>query len=150
MIRKSMMGAMLTVVALAGCQTSQEAARNMQNRWIGMPADSFFVENGPPVSTFQRDNGGEIYTWRGGEKTSVTPAQFRSTVQPAKPSIHDRGYTAPRPTVVTTYQPERRYDYVCEAQIVADAQGIIEAVRISRDTDGVGLSFSRCAELFAQ
>lgn len=143
-----MRGSILTValagLALAGCQTTEEAARNIQNRWLGQPADSFFVANGPPVSSFSRDNGGQIYTWRGGEHTSVTPAQMRTTIQQGKPAPFQRS------SVISTYQPAQRHDYVCEAQIAVDPAGVIESVRISRDTDGVGFSLSRCAEVFGE
>ena len=136
--------------ALAGCQTTKQAAQALENRWIGQPADSFFVANGPPVSEFPRDAGGSIYTWRGGEATSYLPAQWH-TPAPKPAAGNQSAFSAfnsrPYPVLV---QPARRFDYYCEAQIVADASGVIENIRISRDSDGRGLSFSRCAELFSK
>ena len=131
--------------ALAGCQTTEKAAQTLKSEWIGQSADSFFVQNGPPVTGFPRDNGGQIYTWRGGEATSVRPGSFQTRTVPTQ-TLDGRRTT----TTTTTYQPPRQFNYVCEAQIVADPQGIIESIRISRDSDGMGLSFSRCAELFAR
>lgn len=132
-------------VALAGCQTTQKAAETLRSDWVGQSADSFFVTNGPPVTSFPRDNGGQIYTWRGGEATSVRPGSFQTRTVPTQTLDGRRTMTT-----TTSYQPPRQFNYVCEAQIAADPQGIIESIRISRDSDGMGLSFSRCAELFAR
>lgn len=131
--------------ALAGCQTTQKAAETLRSDWVGQSADSFFVANGPPVTGFPRDNGGQIYTWRGGEATSVRPGSFQTRSVPTQTLDGRRTMTT-----TTSYQPPRQFNYVCEAQIAADPQGIIETIRISRDSDGMGLSFSRCAELFAR
>lgn len=131
--------------ALAGCQTTQKAAESLRSDWVGQSADSFFVANGPPVTGFPRDNGGQIYTWRGGEATSVRPGSFQTRSVPTQTLDGRRTMTT-----TTSYQPPRQFNYVCEAQIAADPQGIIETIRISRDSDGMGLSFSRCAELFAR
>ncbi|MEN5083508.1 hypothetical protein ABE438_13580 [Bosea sp. TWI1241] len=132
-------------LAMAGCQTTQKAAETLRSEWIGQSADSFFVANGPPVTAFPRDNGGALYTWRGGEATSVRPASFQTRSVPTQTLDGRRTMTT-----TTTYQPPRQFNYVCEAQIAADPQGVIESIRISRDSDGMGLSFSRCAELFAR
>jgi hypothetical protein len=132
-------------VALAGCQTTQKAAETLRSDWVGQSADSFFVANGPPVTGFPRDNGGQIYTWRGGEATTTRPGSFQTRTVPTQTLDGRRTMTT-----TTSYQPPRQVNYVCEAQIAADPQGIIESIRISRDTGGMGLSFSRCAELFAR
>jgi hypothetical protein len=155
---KAMFSVIAAAVVLAGCQTTEQALQTARGKWIGRPADSFFVENGPPVSSFPRDTGGHIYTWRGGETSSVIPAQFQVQQGSTQSQWSHAGTgssttvtspNAPSPTTVT-YRPERRFNYVCEAQITTNAQGIIESVRISRDTDGVGFSFSRCSEVFAR
>jgi hypothetical protein len=155
---KAYLSAIAACLVLAGCQTTEQASRTVQDKWIGRPADTFFVENGPPVSSFARDTGGHIYSWRGGETSSVIPAQVQ-VQQGSNQSQWSRTTTggntvsttssSSTPTTVT-YRPERRFDYVCEAQITTNGAGIIEAVRISRDTDGVGLSFSRCSEVFSR
>mgnify|MGYP005849596035 CR=1 FL=1 len=162
----------LGALALAGCQTTEDAAVGLQSRWIGQPVDRFFVENGPPLSSFQLGDGSTIYTWRGGEMSYVQPAQVISTpVGPSQPltsttstrtttSRPAPGTTVTRttttsssfgltPTVTTVVQPARTVTLLCEAQITANPDGTITNVRISRDTEGDGFSLSRCADLFA-
>ncbi len=145
-MKTTMLAALLAATVLAGCQTTQEAAKAMQSEWIGERADSFFIANGPPVSSYPLDNGGQIHTWRGGEASTTTPGSFQTRQVP----VWTPAGQPPRTTTTTTYQPPRRNNYVCEAQIAADSEGIIRSIKISRDTDGMGLSFSRCAELFAK
>lgn len=167
-------GAMAVVacaLALGACKTTEEAARNVRGKWIGQRADAFFIENGPPVSSFELDGGGTIYTWRGGETSYVRPA--RVTTQPAFGSNNfstrsrttsatfetGPGSTVTRSRTTTTsfgyspqavlVQPAERVELVCEAQIATDTNGIITSVRINRDTEGAFLSLSRCADLFA-
>ena len=163
----------LVLVAAAGlsaCQTTQEVAENMRGEWIGQPVDSFFVMNGPPVSEYALSGGGTIYTWRGGEDSFTRPAQIRSTTvggqtfgssQTRSRTTHPGpGRTVTRSTTTSAsigfpgltqdviVRPAERVELVCEAQISVDDAGIIEQVRISRDTEGRGFSFSRCAEVF--
>jgi len=45
-------------------------------------------------------------------------------------------------------RPPQQVHLVCEAQITADDQGIIQSVRISRDTEGAVFSLSRCGDIF--
>ncbi|WP_349370920.1 hypothetical protein [Salinarimonas sp.] len=161
-------------VTLSACQTTQQAAERVQGKWIGQPVDAFFVENGPPVSSYALADGGLIYTWRGGEASFVRPAQVRTTpLAPSQPlmsrsrtttttSAPEPGTTVTRttttsasfgftpPAVTTVVRPAERVNLVCEAQITADAEGVIRAVRISRDTQGAFLSLSRCADIFQE
>lgn len=166
-------GAVLAAaVMLAGCKTTEEAAQAVRAKWIGQSIDRFFVENGPPVSSYALEGGGTIYTWRGGETSYVRPAQYqtqpafgaspirateKTTTVTASPSpgvtvtrstttSSSFGYTPP--SVTTMVRPAERVNLFCEAQITADEQGTIMAVRINRDTQGAALSFSRCAEIF--
>lgn len=144
-MKTGLMVVALAAVVLGGCKTTEEAANSMRSHWVGKPADTFFMSYGPPASEYDMDGGGRIYTWRGGEATSYRPGQFQTQRMPAwTPAGQPQ-----RMTTTTTYQPPRQINYVCEAQITANAQGIIQGIRISRDTDGQGLSFSRCAELFS-
>jgi len=161
--------ALAASVAVAGCKTTEEANKALRGKWIGQTADAFFIENGPPVSSYELDGGGVIYTWRGGETSYVRPArvQTQGTTQPLNRSqrtVTTVSNPAPGTTVTRTrttstsfgatmptsviVEPARRVDLFCEAQIATDAQGVITSVRINRDTEGAGLSFSRCAELF--
>jgi len=163
----------MTVLALGlgACQTTQDAARNVRVAWVGQPVDAFFVENGPPVSSYARRDGGAIFTWRGGEASYVVPAQVqrspgsaqplastsRTETRVSNPSLGTQvtrstttsfSFGVPQPSATQVIRPARRVELVCEAQIAVDDEGIIESVRISRDTQGEFLSFSRCADVF--
>jgi hypothetical protein len=167
-MNKVALTAVAVAVALAGCKTTEEAGKAVRGKWLDKPVDAFFVENGPPISSFPLEAGGTIYTWRGGETSYVRPAQFQT--RPAQPAF---GNTVTRTTTVNTgpgssvtrssttsfgvgtaptttmVRPAQRVELVCEAQIATDKEGKILSVRISRDTDGAGFSLSRCAEVFA-
>ncbi|HZH50341.1 MAG TPA: hypothetical protein VEZ16_00525 [Microvirga sp.] len=163
--------ALLAALTLAGCKTTEEAARSVRAKWIGEPIDRFFVENGPPVSSYALESGGTIYTWRGGEMDYVRPAQYSTqpgfsapmrisqkttsvtahpapgvTVTRTKTTSSSFGLSAP--PVTTMVRPPQHVHLECEAQITADEQGIIQAIRIARDTEGAGFSLSRCGEVF--
>lgn len=144
-MKLTVIAAMLATLALAGCKTTQEATKAVNQSWVGQTADSFFMQFGPPESSYDMDGGGRIYRWRGGDATSYQPGGFQTqrTVAPTFAGA------PPRVVTTTTYRPPVRHDYYCVAQITADAQGVIESIRISQDTDGRGLSMSRCAELFS-
>lgn len=164
----------LVMLAMAGCATTEEANKAMQSRWVGQPSDAFFAAYGPPIRSFPLNNGGAVYSWRGGETTRVIPAQYQ-TVQPAAPAAPLASNTQttttvsnpnPNTTVTRTttssmsiglptvqpqqvmVRPERVESLLCEAQITVDAGGVITNIQASRDTTGAGLSLSRCAEVF--
>lgn len=139
------LAALLAAVTIAGCKTTQEAAKAANQGWVGQPADTFFMQFGPPESSYDMDGGGRIYSWRGGDATSYRPGGFQ-TQRTVAPSFAG---APPRVVTTTTYRPPVRRDYYCVAQITADAQGVIRNIRISQDTDGWGFSLSRCAELFS-
>ena len=151
--------AALAAAVLAGCTTTEEANTVIQSRWIGQPAELFFTQYGPPISEFPMGSGNILYTWRGGDKTryiaptysTPTPAQTttRTETKETKP-----GVTVTRTTTTGIYQPQpqmisppRYEELFCELQITADPTQRIVAIRASNDTDGEGLSFSRCAEV---
>lgn len=144
-MKLTVLAAMLAAMAVAGCKTTHEAAKAVSQDWVGRSADSFFTTYGPPESSYDLDEGGRIYRWRGGDATSYQPGGFQ-TQRSVAPSFAG---APPRVVTTTTYRPPVRHDYYCVAQITADAQGVISSIRISQDTDGRGLSMSRCAELFS-
>lgn len=153
--------------ALSGCTTTEEANTAIQSRWTGQPADAFFTRYGPPVSRFPLNNGGAVYTWRGGEKTNYIPAQY------AQPSSDDDAFAksvtrtttrrdedGDRTTTTTTktsfgiadtsprmISPARTEELFCEVQISTGPDDRIVSIRASNDTTGAGLSLSRCAEV---
>ena len=59
----------LLTLALGACTTTEEAQQVLQSRWIGQPVDNFFMRYGPPYASYQMGNGGEVYSWHGGDKT---------------------------------------------------------------------------------
>ncbi|MCM2398847.1 hypothetical protein NBH19_22460 [Rhizobium sp. S95] len=146
-------------IVLSGCTTTEEANTVIQSRWVGQPVEVFFTQYGPPVSEFPMASGNVLYTWRGGDKTryiaptysTPTPAQTttRTETKETKP-----GVTVTKTTTTGIYQPQpqmisppRYEELFCELQITADPSQRIVAIRASNDTDGEGLSFSRCAEV---
>ncbi|SME96562.1 hypothetical protein SAMN02982989_0306 [Xaviernesmea oryzae] len=153
-------------VGIVGCTTTEEANKAIQSRWIGQPVDSFFTYYGPPVSTFPLNDGGTIYTWVGGETTRHIPAQYqtlpvndpnkitRTTTETRKNSDGSTTTTTrsssigvPQQTVTRMVSPARTEDLFCELQITAGPDKVIRMLRATNDTDGEGLSFSRCAEV---
>ncbi len=164
--------ATLAVLALTtGCVTTQEAERSMASRFIGQPSDAFFGAYGAPQSSFPLHNGNTLYTWRGGQTVYHLPAQYQTinppgagqgststkttthvshpapgqTVTETKTKSFSSGISIPQQVMVS---PPRDVSLFCEAQITVNPQGTITALRVTQDTDGAGLSLSRCAEVF--
>ena len=126
--------AALAAVAMAcGCTTTEEANKAIQSRWTGQPADMFFAQYGPPESVYRMTNGGNVYTWRGGDKTRYIPAQYERVETPAiarsvttevtngqvtKTSTSTVGVTVPgRERMIS---PARNEELFCEIQIATD------------------------------
>ncbi len=157
-------------ILLAGCQTTQQTASLLNEGWQGAPVDRFFARNGAPFDEFALSNGGTIYRWRGGEDT-ITIVE---TIRERDPFAEDRPrYRRPglprygldeRTGEMRRVFPRDPFDdedafsrertvsrterVFCEADIVTDRRKRIENIIIRADTRGVGVSSSRCAELF--
>lgn len=154
---------------LIGCTTTEEAQQVIQSRWVGQPIELFFTQYGPPYSQFPMQSGSVIYTWRGGDATRYIPATYTTPTQPDDPVIGRTTTTtkttetkkgekvtkttttsvsiaapAPQPQMIS---PPRYEKLFCELQITADTTQHIVAIRATNDTDGEGMSFSRCAEV---
>lgn len=162
------------LAALAGCVTTEQAQKAMDSRFIGQPSDVFFSQYGAPQSSFALNNGGTTYRWRGGETVIMIPAVYRTVDKPASGigannTKTTTTTTVSRPDTNTTVietnsssfnvnlsaspqqvlvSPARTEPVFCEAQIAVDAKGIITGIRVTQDTQGAGLSISRCAEVF--
>ncbi|NDW05453.1 hypothetical protein GTK09_13565 [Jiella sp. 40Bstr34] len=158
-MKKSMVMGVVALGLLAGCTTTEEANQAIQGRWIGQSSDAFFAQYGPPVSAFDLNNGGTVYTWQGGETERTVSAQYRDmTKQEREFEEKRRGSTIiniggnmgmdATPPGKVLLSPSRTEQLGCEAQISTNSAGIITTIRTSRDTDGEGFSFSRCAEVF--
>lgn len=151
--------ALAAVLMTGGCTTTEEANVAMRTDWVGRSSDDFFSAYGPPYQRYDRRDGGTIYSWRGGETERFVPAQF-STVgegreQKSTTVVTDARGRSVIETSTRTQEPQRimtapprSESLYCEAQITADADGIIRSIGATGDTDGEGLSFSRCGELF--
>ena len=143
---------------VAGCTTTEDAQRAMASRWPGQPVDSFFSAYGPPVSSYKLAGGRMIYTWRGGKVDKYIPPDYQIV---RRDPFYDPIYgpmSGPRfgprfgpwyddPQMVMV-SPGRDVRLQCEAQITVDKARIIEAISLSGDTEGDGISRSRCAEVF--
>lgn len=151
--------ALAAVLALGGCTTTEEANVAMRADWIGRSSDDFFSAYGPPNQRYDRQDGGTIYSWRGGETERFVPAQFTTVGEGRKRkstvvvtdadgnSVTETRTRSEEPERIMT-APPRSESLYCEAQITADEDGIIRSIGATGDTDGEGLSFSRCGELF--
>jgi hypothetical protein len=207
------------LLAIAGCQTTADAQNSISSSYVGTPADDFFARHGAPFSTYQRQDGGRMYSWRGGERTvSVAPpppppplpgfgqpafgqpafgqpafgqpafgqpfgtapfgqqATSQTIFADSRSRTSTQEYTRADGTRVTESQtrssgvnvgldPSRlagaalgtqpaarpqgqTRQLLCELSITADANNTITSISVQRDTQGVGASFSRCAEVF--
>jgi len=164
----------LLAPALAACTTTEEANKAIKSRFIGQPSDVFFSSYGAPISEFDLNNGGKVYRWRGGETSRTIPAEYMTVGNPSDPMAGKTNTktttTISQPNSSTTVtesrttsssvsfggfgpqqvmvRPARVEHLFCEAQITVEAGGTITNVEATRDTDGQGLSLSRCAEVF--
>jgi hypothetical protein len=157
---------------MAGCVTTEKAQNAMQDRFIGQPVEAFFSRYGMPQSTFPMSNS-TIYRWRGGETSIYVPAEYKkidlgsagnavskssSTTNVSRPSPN----TTVTETTTTNFSldvgallnpqalvtPAHTVKIFCEAQITVDSKGTITSIQATMDTQGAGLSLSRCAEVF--
>ena len=145
-------------VAVAGCTTTEDAQKSVAQRWPGQPVDSFFSAYGPPVSNYKLSGGRTIYTWRGGKLDKYIPPDYQIVRrdpfydpmlgprfgQPFGPRFGP-WYDDPQMVMVS---PGRDVRLQCEAQITVNKARIIETISLSGDTEGDGISRSRCAEVF--
>lgn len=166
------LGALLVaVLALSRCATTQDAEKALGAKYIGKSSDVFFSHNGPPKSYFELNNGGRVYTWRGGETMIVSPAETKviaaapagqttsssttttqsnpdpnTTVTKSTTTSFSVGTPGTATTVVT--KPGQKIPIYCEVQITTDPEGVVTDIRATGDTQSVGLVGTRCAELF--
>jgi hypothetical protein len=143
-----------TCLLMAGCTTTEDAQRSVAGRWPGQPVDSFFSAYGPPVSNYKLSGGRTIYTWRGGKLDKYIPPDYQIVRRDPfyDPMLGPRfgprfapWYDDPQMVMVS---PGRDVRLQCEAQITVNKARVIEAISLSGDTEGDGISRSRCAEVF--
>lgn len=158
------------VLALGACVTTQQAEKAVSDRYAGQPSDAFFARYGAPYSSFPLNDGGTVYRWRGGQTTVAPLPQSQPIAAPVAGAGTSSSHTStttshpsPGTTVTnsstTTFSagvvapqqllvPAPPVQVFCEADITVDATGRIRSIHTTQDTRGVGLSMSRCAELF--
>jgi hypothetical protein len=171
MKRAPVEGLLACLLVLSGCATTQDAEKHMGAKYIGKSSDAFFSHNGPPLSYFDMNDGGRLYTWRGGETTIVVAAETKTiaatpgtqattekttttqsqpdpntTVTKTTTTSFSVGSPAASTTVVT--KPAQHVPIYCEVQITTDDKGIITDIKATGDTQSLGLVGSRCAEIF--
>jgi hypothetical protein len=142
--------------ALAGCTTTEDANNAIRSQWIGQPSDAFFSRYGPPVRSYAMNSGGTIFTWHGGDTSRNVAPVYRDMTDAEKDAAKRNPTTiinigtsyqsAPPGQVLVT--PGRIDELSCEAQITTNESGVITDIKATRDSDGEGFSFSRCAEVF--
>jgi hypothetical protein len=146
--------ALLACLAVAACTTTEDAERSLAGTWPGRPADSFFAAYGPPAASYKLSDGRVIYTWRGGRLNKYIPPDYQIVRRdPFYDPMFSRRYGPgfdpwyddPQMVMVS---PGRDVTLQCEAQITVDRARIIQSIRLSGDTEGDGVSRSRCAEVF--
>ncbi|MFM2056626.1 MAG: hypothetical protein RLY71_1011 [Pseudomonadota bacterium] len=162
---------LLAAALLAGCSMAHYQARQnevhaaIRERFIGTASDAFFLAYGAPASSFALNSGGKIHRWRGGENTTVLPAQQESgdtllgvvTSQQRKTTsgsgrsttitdTHSKSWVLGGPETVTYGEVTIRQ--FCEMQLTVDTAGLIVNIDAFLDTKGNGFHPSRCAEVF--
>jgi hypothetical protein len=128
---------LFAVCAASGCTTTEQAAQALHSKWEGQPVDSFFVQNGPPVSSYAMVDGGKIFTWIGGRTDIPLPGS-------ASTATNVIGNTA---ISTTTFQEGSDLKLGCRVQIVTNLGGVITTIKPVGDTIGMWQT-SRCAEIF--
>ncbi len=144
------MAALAACLAVAGCTTTEDAQKSVGQRWPGQPVDSFFAAYGPPASSYKLSGGRTIYTWRGGKLDKYIPPDYQIVRRDPfyDPMFGPRfgpWYDDPQMVMVS---PGRDVRLQCEAQITVNKARVIETISLSSDTEGDGISRSRCAEVF--
>jgi hypothetical protein len=123
-------------IALSACTTTNISTITAQNpveaRWKGQSAGIFFAKFGPPLSDTS-DGSQTVYNWRGGYKTTRTPAQFASAADGKRGK-----QTAPARTAYLS----------CTVQLTVSSDYTIRSVRTVSDRPGAN-GPSYCAEFLA-
>ena len=159
-------------LCVSGCVTTEKAQNTMQDRFIGQSVEAFFSRYGMPRSSFLMSNS-TIYRWRGGETSIYVPAEYKkpdpnAPVTGVSRSSSTTNVSTPNPNTTVTettttkfsvdvgallnpqalVTPAHTVPIFCEAQLTVDSKGVIGAIQIMQDTQGAGMSLSRCAEVF--
>lgn len=128
--------AVVLLLALAGCTTTQQANKVLETRFKGSSADSFFLAYGPPSSSYKLNSGGgTLYTWSEQAKNYTMPMRANTTM------YGNQAYT--------TFSGGGSYSVQCSLKIAVDAGGTIQTIDVLSDTMG-DWELSRCHEVFGK
>jgi hypothetical protein len=127
--------AVVLLIALAGCTTTEQANSALASRFKGGAADSFFLAYGPPTSSYKLASGGTLYTWAESAKTYNMPGHANTSF------VGNQAFT--------TYTPGSSYNVQCTLKIAVDAKGVIQQIDVLSDTMG-DWQMSRCNEVFGK
>jgi hypothetical protein len=158
---------------LSACVTTQDVSKSLATRFIGQPSDTFFAQYGPPINSMRLNDGSTVYNWHGGDSMIMVPAEYKAVDTPGSPPIAGNSTTrtsvshpddnttvtnssttswslggSPAGTQQVLVRPAYQKQLYCEARITTDPRGNIVSVEATQDTQGAGLSISRCAEVF--
>ena len=126
-----------TAILLAACTTTQQANTALSTKFAGKSADSFFMQYGPPASSYTMNDGRRMYVWAETQRNFQLPGSSTSTVNVI-------GNTA---IVNTTTTPGANIAMQCQVRLVVSKSGTIEQIQAQSDSMGVWQT-SRCNEVF--
>ncbi|MBU0584023.1 MAG: hypothetical protein KKB66_16015 [Alphaproteobacteria bacterium] len=118
---------------LSACTTTEQANTALASRFKGQTADSFFLRFGPPVTSYDMDDGRRMFVWAEKQKNFSTPSTS---------TVNVIGNTA---FVNTT--PGSNVEVQCQVRLVVNKSGVIEEILAQSDSIGVW-QMSRCNEVF--
>ncbi len=124
-------------LSTAACTQRLTTTERFNRIYVGQNTDKFFLDNGPPISKFQLNNGDTIYRWSSRAHSVPLPAVTTTS-----------GQVDPNGSFYATSQTEGGgfLHVQCVLQVVASPASVIKDVSIEADSLGLW-HFSRCAEL---
>jgi len=134
MIGRNVLVVLGVLLASSACTTTQQANEALETKFIGQSTDNFFLQYGPPSSSYQMNDGRMMYQW------SERPRHY---AMPSTSTVNVYGNTA---FVNTT--PGGTMTVQCEVRIVS-RNGKIEQILASSDSWGMWET-SRCHEVFGK
>ncbi|MDX8532795.1 hypothetical protein RFM41_13190 [Mesorhizobium sp. VK25A] len=126
-----------TTILLSACTTTQQANTALSTKFAGKSADSFFMQYGPPASSYTMNDGRRMYVWAETQRNFQLPGSSTSTVN----VIGNTAY------VNTTTTPGANIAMQCQVRLVVSQAGTIEQIQAQSDSMGVWQT-SRCNEVF--
>ena len=123
----------LAMLALGGCATTANYEAILQS-WIGQPVDSLVASWGPPQSSFQLNNGGQVLEFSDQRNMQMPGYSYTSpqtTYHSGTASAYGTGgsatgtYSGTSTTYVQQQTPGYNIALSCKTRITVDSNGII-------------------------